>query len=187
MLLAHFGVRYEIGWRAMPAGGTRITGVHGYEAPDPAPFARAYSSGERLDADDIFNRLARSPTSAITTALVEDDAPIALPFETWAPIDGGLVAYSPDRVEVAIVVPTAAILVIDDAWYPGWTATVNGSDAAVFRANYLSRGVIVPAGASRVVLEFHPPGYRLELALFALGLIALVVGLKLAPRPRAQR
>ena len=45
------------------------------------------------------------------------------------------VASGNDHLEIAVENPTASRLVIRDAWAPGWTAAVDGSPAAVERAD----------------------------------------------------
>jgi hypothetical protein len=52
--------------------------------------------------------------------------------------------------------PQEGYLIIKDAWYPGWTATVNGQTAPVSRANVMFRAVFVPEGDSIVILSFQP-------------------------------
>jgi hypothetical protein len=49
-----------------------------------------------------------------------------------------------------------AVLVTRDSFAPGWTATVDGQDAAVLRANGKHRAVPVPAGSHRVRLRYAP-------------------------------
>ncbi|HTO92225.1 MAG TPA: hypothetical protein VMJ70_13935, partial [Candidatus Sulfotelmatobacter sp.] len=48
---------------------------------------------------------------------------------------------SPDRLRLAINAPAPAFLVIADAWFPGWTATLDGERTAIARVDYLVRGV----------------------------------------------
>ncbi|MBZ0275461.1 MAG: YfhO family protein, partial [Anaerolineae bacterium] len=70
-------------------------------------------------------------------------------------------------------------LVLTDAYYPGWTATVNGQPAQVEKADGMFRAVAVPAGVSTVVFEYHPgwwPGILIAGgAAWLLVLVALVV------------
>jgi membrane protein YfhO len=65
-------------------------------------------------------------------------------------------------------------LVMADNYAPGWHVTVNGRDAKLLRANYTLRAVAIPAGRSRVVLRYRPPGFSLGLAISGLTIVALV-------------
>ena len=47
----------------------------------------------------------------------------------------------------------AAVLVLAEAWYPGWNVWINGAPAAPFPVNGWMRGARVPAG--RVEVEWR--------------------------------
>ncbi|MBP7866706.1 MAG: YfhO family protein [Acidobacteria bacterium] len=72
---------------------------------------------------------------------------------------GGIRDDGFNRVEVTTDAPAAGVLVLRDAYDPGWTAWVDGREAPVFPADYIFRGVFVSAGRHRVRFEFHPPGW----------------------------
>jgi hypothetical protein len=183
LVLTHFGVRYHVGARVRVGDARLLAGMHGYEYTDVAPIARAYGTATRMDKpDDILRLLSVSVPSAVTSAYVEHDAP-ELPASSFGQVDGTLVSYEPGRVAVRIHLPAPGTVVINESWFPGWEATVNGHGAAVFRANYLLIGVVAPAGDSEIVLEFRPPYYHLELLLFVLGLLAAIALASLAKHP----
>lgn len=78
------------------------------------------------------------------------------------------------RVVVDVDAQCAGMMVLTDAYYPGWTARVNGRDATIHPTDVAFRGVEVPAGRSRVVFEYRPASFRAGLALAAIGLLGLV-------------
>jgi len=68
-----------------------------------------------------------------------------------------ITSYSDTSMTIEITDnPQAGKLIIKDAWYPGWVATVNGQPEPVYRANVMFRTVFVPAGDSTVTLSFQP-------------------------------
>jgi hypothetical protein len=79
--------------------------------------------------------------------------------------------YAAEQVSVETQSAAPALLVLSDAFYPGWTATVDGAPAAILPANVLFRGVYVPAGAHTVTFDYEPTGWRLGLVLAAGGLL----------------
>ena len=86
-----------------------------------------------------------------------------------------VVAYDDNRVALQVKSPAPAYLVLKDAFYPGWEATVNDAPAPIFRANLLFRAVPVPAGESAVVFRFDPPLWRAALYIgVALWIIAVL-------------
>ncbi len=64
--------------------------------------------------------------------------------------------YSDTRVALQVQSPTDAWLILHDAYYPGWQATLNDEPVPIFRANVMFRAVRVPAGASTLAFSFEP-------------------------------
>lgn len=100
------------------------------------------------------------------------------PVASGAP-DAGSAAierYEPDAVTVRARAPQGGgWLVLADAWHPGWSATVDGREARVLRADVGLRAVRLPPGEHAVVFRFRPPGAAPGLALAALALALLGV------------
>lgn len=83
--------------------------------------------------------------------------------------------YAADGMTLRVAATAPAYLVLSEAWYPGWRATVDGEPVEVLQANGALRAVAVPAGESDVQLRFTAPRWQAGLALAALGLAAAVV------------
>ncbi len=83
--------------------------------------------------------------------------------------------YSPERIEIKVNAETPGYLVLTDAWYPGWEATVDGEPVQVYRADLLFRAVAVDAGEHRVVFTFRPVSLRVGAGVSLAGLIGLIV------------
>jgi uncharacterized membrane protein YfhO len=95
-----------------------------------------------------------------------------------------IIRDEPERVVVTVRAREPGIVVLADLFYPGWEATVAGSPAPIYRANYLFRGVPVPAGTSEVVFEYRPRSVRYGIAL-SLVTLTLLVGYVVVARRRA--
>jgi hypothetical protein len=87
--------------------------------------------------------------------------------------------YTPNRVVVEVRTATAGYLVLTDNWFPGWTCMVDGIPAELHRANFLFRGVAVPAGIHEVVFSFTPSSYWWGKRISAGALVGLLVCLLL--------
>jgi uncharacterized membrane protein YfhO len=67
-----------------------------------------------------------------------------------------LSAFAANRMEFKVHTQTPGLLVMSETYYPGWHATVNDLTQQVDRVDGDLRGVAVPAGNSKVVLEYRP-------------------------------
>lgn len=102
----------------------------------------------------------------------------APPAPDAAPPEAHILSYQPERVEVAVSLPSPGYLVLSDTFYPGWRVWVDGQEAEVLRANYLFRGVSVPAGAHTVQFRYLPAslqqGWQVtQVALLSISLLLI--------------
>jgi hypothetical protein len=77
---------------------------------------------------------------------------------------------------------SGTLLVWLNHWYPGWRATVDGREAALYRADVLGQGIFVPAGQHRVEFRFEPQALGWGIALSLLGTVICVALLILRRR-----
>ena len=82
-----------------------------------------------------------------------------------------VVAEQNSHVTLAATLPRRGVVLLDDAWAPGWSVTVDGRPARALQADMVLRGVVVPAGTHRVVWSYRVPGLRAGAALSLLGLL----------------
>lgn len=87
--------------------------------------------------------------------------------------------YDAERVEIEVESEADGLLVLTDAHYPGWRATLDGDEAAIQHVDGLFRGVFVPAGSHRVTFTFasrpFEVGRVLSVVALAVWAVALVV------------
>ncbi|MDX2139523.1 MAG: hypothetical protein SF123_15670 [Chloroflexota bacterium] len=67
-----------------------------------------------------------------------------------------VISYNDERIVISVESDTPGYLLLSDAWYPGWHATINGRETPVLRANVMFRAVGIPAEQSEVVFEYRP-------------------------------
>ncbi len=60
------------------------------------------------------------------------------------------------RIRLKAIAPCSGFVVLADLFYPGWIATVDGKDAAIYKANYAFRAVAVPAGEHDIAFSYRP-------------------------------
>ena len=90
-----------------------------------------------------------------------------------------IVEFTANRLALEVESSAPGLLVLSEAYHPGWRARVNGEARPVLPADCVLRAVPIPVGASRVDFEFTDPALRTGLAM-TLAALAVVVGLVLA-------
>ena len=174
------GFRYEKepiapGWEliAQPAG------VKIYERIDAQ--SRAFIVYDVIAAENEAHSLHLIDDPALDftrTAVVEVVPNTSCAIETppaGADAQVEILAYNPRQVVLKTDTPTTGWLVLSDLYYPGWTAAVSGSPAAIQPTNYGLRGVCVPAGTHEIVFDFEPDILNYGVAVTGAALIVLLI------------
>ncbi len=78
-------------------------------------------------------------------------------------------------LEIDVETETDALLVIGEWRYPGWQATLDGSPAPLYAANYAFQALVVPPGKHTVILRFLPIVVFVGLLLSGLSVVAAFV------------
>jgi hypothetical protein len=187
LLLATFNVRWVL-WAphylhgdghhflADPSQGTWAVerAPHVYEIPTALPAAYWMDGAEvAADADAALARVQSiAPGPAVVLEAISGEQ--AVPGTgAYAP---ALVSRGEETITVDVEAPAAGFGVINEAWYPGWEARVDGQAAPIHRANSLVMAVRVPAGRHRIALGFRPWQPRV-LEPLAAAALAVVVGI----------
>ncbi len=187
-LLAMLNTEWLLAGKPLPAEQVRAAGL---EEPGPVEQARlsgyfAYRIPNALPRFFLVSRIRRSPGEAATFRLLArpDFHPAEEAIVENIPADrSGLAvapvkveAYSPNRVQLTVATNGPAYLATSEAMYLGWEARVNGKPQPLLLTNGAFRGLHLPAGASEIVIEYHPPllGWYLFFSS-ALALAAIVV------------
>jgi len=171
-LFGHANVRYVFDRRkpALPlrAPTARPLPEGGHELAAVSPRVMFVATPEVADdADDAMSKLRRITPG--TGAVVEGEMPHG---DTPAVVAGTVVEEAANRLVVRVDAPGPGVVVIAEAYYPRWTATVNGEAAPVAVANGMFRAVPVAHGGSlTVVMELSPTRYYATLPLFGVAMI----------------
>jgi uncharacterized membrane protein YfhO len=95
-----------------------------------------------------------------------------------------------DEIRLRVTAASRAMVVMSEIWDPGWTATVDGEKARVYRADFMFRGVVVDAGEHEIVLRFPATTVQRTLLFYlipisAFGVLGIAYGReRLVPRRR---
>jgi hypothetical protein len=177
---------------AIPGAIDRGEGV--VELPAPLPFAywvprsQVTQVADRPSALRHLIEVAPAPVAILDGAVTKtrrseratspiDTHPKESPPNNDSPLVSARdVEVERDRVAFRVDAPRAGMVVVNEVWYPGWRATVDGDEVPIYRTNALVRGVFVDAGEHRVVMTFRPTdGIALRWTLLATWLAFLIV------------
>ena len=79
-----------------------------------------------------------------------------------------VVNYSTKTIELEVDATADGYLVLTDAFFPGWSAQIDGVDVPIYRADVMFRAVPVPAGVATVTMDFSDSGAFVAEFLFSL-------------------
>jgi hypothetical protein len=156
---------------------------------NPAARPRAYLAShvvEVADEQTALDRLSDRQLMGPRGVVLDGEGRVVSILADGGPTDGGpsdasseegwvQAEFDVGRVRARVSAPGTRLLVVNDTYYPGWVARVDGYHAQIHRANALFMGVIGPAGEHEVVLEYRPPSFTAGLAVSAMAAVALAV------------
>jgi hypothetical protein len=79
-------------------------------------------------------------------------------------------SYAPEKITLKSESDRPALLLVREAFYPGWQAMIDGKAAEIVQTDVLFRGIFVPAGAHTIELTYRPASYQIGLIVTLLGL-----------------
>jgi hypothetical protein len=86
-----------------------------------------------------------------------------------------LISAKLNSLELKINAPRPGLLSMADAYYDGWSATINGQPAPILIANYAFRAIALPQGDVRLKLSYLPVGFIPGAIISLFSLIAVVM------------
>jgi Bacterial membrane protein YfhO len=153
-----------------------------------AAFPRAFfvpsedAHGATANCLDVLRSPGFDPATAV---LLEESATSAPRSEPRGTASVAIHAYAPSEVRLAIASDASGFVVLTDAFYPGWTATIDGTDAPILRADCFFRAVRVTAGKHDITFRYTPRSFLLGSIVSGGALIAIVLtGIAQRRRPR---
>jgi hypothetical protein len=155
-----------------------------YEVDRPVP--RAYIASRAFyenGAKASFERILSDQFEPLLDVVL--DAPVRL--ESRGSFEGNSVIklYENRRVVIDAKLSAPGVLILTDAFYPGWKVFVNGTEQTIHRANHLFRGVELTGGNHQIEFIYDPFSFKLGLAI-SLFSIAVLITIATIPSVRSR-
>lgn len=87
--------------------------------------------------------------------------------------------YEAEKVTISATTSKEGLLVLSDAYYPGWHAYIDGIEVPIYRANYIMRAISLPKGNHDIEFRYEPLSVFLGLiisftTLIIMGIISVI-------------
>ena len=105
-------------------------------------------------------------------------APEDLPGEEADTVE--LLSYAPNELHYRYDAASERIMVFSEIWDKDWKATVDGKPLDLFRADWVLRAAVVPAGRHEIVMRYEPAVYERGRAISRASSIPLLLIVLLA-------
>ncbi len=113
-------------------------------------------------------------------SVVFGENPARNPMASQPPAIGGrlnVLDRGVNDVHLRAEVDAPSVIVLSQMYYPGWRATVDGSDVPVYPVNYALTGIVVPANAHDIHFTFRPFSFRIGAGISLVSLLVLAYAL----------
>jgi hypothetical protein len=144
-----------------------------WRVPGAQPRSWVVGRTRVADAGQAFQALVDPAFDPSREAIVAEGEALAGQGDFAA--EARLTTPGPDRVRVDAEASGRGLLVLADAYDPGWRASVDGRPAPVLRANIAFRGVALPAGRHTVEMVYRPSSAKRGLAVSCASLLVTAV------------
>ncbi len=171
------------GWKLVEQGhvpgpvslrGHRATSLPFWIYKNESPLPRAFVQGCVTTCSDwpLAIRALKNNDSRRSIILSEDRLGPGPRSEFRA---AKIVEYTPNRVIIDVECHAAGYAVLTDLYHPGWIARIGDANAPVIPVNFGFRGVPIPAGRHRIVMQYVVPGFRVGAGLTGITIVSLLL------------
>lgn len=148
-----------------------------YRVHEPLPVAYLVSRlREKPNPSDALQELAAPDFEPGREAIVNRLPPQWVNRKEDGETAGDVVvlSYTNDRVRLRATCHDRRLLVLNEAFFPGWEVSVDGTSAEILQTNAIVRGVVVDRGDHVVEFTYRPPSFRWGLVISTSALAVLV-------------
>lgn len=129
-----------------------------------------------MDPESILLKIKNQEVRLKEEVLLEEEPRVSLqlnipkrlkPFHPTDKIEW--LSETNNRLSLSVHASEDSYLVLNDTYYPGWKAFIDGKEERIFWANYNFRAILIPSGAHRVEFVYDPLSFKLGAGMTVLG------------------
>jgi len=98
-----------------------------------------------------------------------------IPSEKKILLPANIIRYSPANKLLSINAPVEGILILSEAYFPGWKVTIDNSECELLRVNYAFMGVKIQKGMHIVNFCYHPSTLNFGIIISFITLAGFIV------------
>jgi len=171
--------RFSLPWLEK-SGRFRLAGSRGlniYENLSPLGRAMVFHRIIKTDSDqEAFNLISEKAFDFRTQLLLMSSTAKDLPLsQALAPDEISLARESADQLAVSFETGEPGYLFLDETYFPGWLAELDGKPARIWRANYAFRAVYIDSGKHIVRFFYRPFSFRIGLWCSMASIISFIL------------
>lgn len=117
-----------------------------------------------VDKNEVLSRLSDPSFDPHSTVILEtrkNQTGNKSPIQSRV----NFIRYEPNMIEMGTVSDQNGYLLLNETYYRGWRAFVDGVESTVYRANYEYKAIELPSGSHRVRFAFRPVSLQIGLAV----------------------
>lgn len=174
----------SVGYVVVPAG-LVISGRHlsrffagdawVYAYDDALPRASVFHEARWIpDADDALAALANPRTDVKRTLILSgtpDPGPAPASPGPGPEESAAIVHRDAATIEIHADLRSAGFVMLNDTYFPGWVATIDGAPTEILNADYLFRAVRVGAGRHVIRYAYQPRSALVGMLMSAFGIL----------------
>jgi len=156
--------------------------------PNLAPVTNRYALGNAWFVDNI--KWVNTPDEEVRAIKdINPETTVVIDRKLEKEIEGKAIrkekngsiklkSYAPNKLVYQSDNTTDQLAVFSEIYYPkGWMVKIDGKETSHFRANYILRSMIIPAGKHEIVFEFKPQSYKTGNAVSLASSILLIIAI----------
>ena len=128
---------------------------------------------------------AIADTDVRNVAIVNDEFKDMLGTFNATPAEGTiqLVEYRPNQLRYNFDSSKDELVVFSEIWTKkGWRMWIDGVDSQLFRADYILRAAVVPAGQHEIVMRYEPSIWKVGNTIQLIASLLILIGLVIVCR-----